>query len=99
MIEAFSPSCGTKYLLLHYPISMADQYGLTLEDYIGDKKLLSDARYSQGMLILDLLFVNKSLRGFQAVIATLMVYDIINLIPQQVRLSMCKQRFHTSLLS
>lgn len=78
---------------------MADQYGLIPEDYIADLKLLSDARYIQGMLILDLLFVNKSLTGFQAVIATLMVYDIINLIPQQVRLSMCKQWFHTSLLS
>ena len=54
MIEAFSPSCGTKYLLLHYPISMADQYGLTPEDHIIDLKLLSDARYIQGMLILDL---------------------------------------------
>ena len=70
---------------------MADQYGLIPEDYIADLKLLSDARYIQGMLILDLLFVNKSLTDFQAVIATLMVYDIINLIPQQVRLSMCKQ--------
>jgi len=78
---------------------MADQYGLTPENYICDLKLLSDARYIQGMLIMDLLFASQSLTAFQAVIATLMVYDIINLIPQQVRLSMCKQRFHTSLLS
>jgi len=33
---------------------MADQYGLTPEDYIADLKLLSDVRYIQGMLILDL---------------------------------------------
>ena len=78
---------------------MADQYGLTPEDHIVDLKLLSDARYIQGMLIMDLLFASQSLTAFQAVIATLMVYDIINLIPQQVRLSMRKQRFHTSLLS
>ena len=89
----------TQYTLLYYSISMADQYGLTPENYICDLKLLSDARYIQGMLILNVLFANKSLMPFQAIIATLMVYDIINLIPQQVRLSMRKQRFHTSLLS
>ena len=78
---------------------MTDQYGLTPEANVNDLKLLSDRRYIQGMLILYLLFANKPLTPFQAVIATLMVYDIINLIPQQVRLFMCKQRFHTSLLS
>jgi len=70
---------------------MADQYGLTLEDYILNLKRLSDQHYIQGMLILDLLFVNQPLKSFQAVIVMLMVYDIINLIPQQMRLSMCKQ--------
>jgi len=78
---------------------MADQYGLFQEDYILDLKRLSDARYIQGMLTLDLLFSKQPLKPFQVVIATLMVYDIIYLIPQQVRFSMCKQRFHTSLVS
>jgi len=70
---------------------MADQYGITPEDYIVDLKLLSDERYFQGMLILYLLFANQPLKYFKVIVATLMVYDIINLIPQQVRLSMCEQ--------
>ena len=69
---------------------MIDQYGLTSEAYVNDLKLLSDRRYIQGMLILYLLFANQPLKPFQAAIATLMVCDIISLIPQQVRLSMCK---------
>jgi len=76
-----------------------DHYGLSPEDYIEDMKGLSHRRCIYGMLILYLFFANQPLKPFQAVIATLMVYDIISLIPQQVRLSMCKQRFHTSLLS
>jgi len=78
----------TKYPLL--PISMADQYKLTQE--ADDLKRLSDRRYGQGMLILDLLFLKQLLKPFQVVVAVLMTYDIINLIPQQVRLSICKQR-------
>jgi len=31
---------------------MTDQYGLALEDYIDDLKVLSNERYSQGMLLL-----------------------------------------------
>ena len=31
---------------------MADQYELTLEDYIDDLKVLSNERYSQGMFFL-----------------------------------------------
>jgi len=69
---------------------MIDQYRLTPETYVNDMKLLSDRRYIQGMLILYLLFANQPLKLFQAAIATLMVCDIISLIPQQVRLSMCK---------
>ena len=76
----------TKYPLL--PISMADQYRLTQE--ADDLKRLSDRCYGQGMLILDPLFSKHPLKPFKAVIATLMAYDIINLIPQQVRLSICK---------
>jgi len=71
---------------------MADQYRFNPEAYVNDLKRLSDRRYGQGMLILGLLFWKHPLTPFQAVIATLMAYDIINLIPQQVRLSMCKQR-------
>jgi len=78
----------TKYPLL--PISMADQYKLTQETYANDIKRLLDRRYGQGMLILDPLFSKHPLKPFKAVIATLMAYDIINLIPQQVRLSICK---------
>jgi len=37
---------------------MADQYGLMPERYVFDLKLLSDRRYIQGMLILDLLSAN-----------------------------------------
>jgi len=76
-----------------------DHYGLSPEEYIQDLKGLSHRRYIHGMLILYLLFANQPLKPFQAVIATLMVYDIISLIPQQVRLSVCKQQFHRSLLS
>jgi len=72
----------TKYPLL--PISMADQYKLTQEAYANDIKKLLDRRYGQGMLILDPLFSKHPLKPFKAVIATLMAYDIINLIPQQV---------------
>jgi len=68
---------------------MADQYRLTQE--ADDLKRLSDRRYGQGMLILDLLFLKQLLKPFQVVVAVLMTYDIINLIPQQVRLSICKQ--------
>jgi len=70
---------------------MEDQYGLTPEYYVYDMKLLLNARYGQGMLFLILLFFKHRLRHFQAIAATLMVYDFIYHIPQQVRLSICKQ--------
>ena len=69
---------------------MADQYGMTPEDYVLDLKKLSNARYSQGMLFLILSFSKQQLKPTQAIVAMLMVYDFINHIPQQVRLSICK---------
>ena len=81
----------TKYLPLTYPIEMADQYGLTLEDYIDDLKSLSNERYGQGMSFFILLFSKQWLKYFEAIIAILMLYDFIDHIPQQVRLPICKQ--------
>jgi len=70
---------------------MEDQYGLTPENYVYDLKTLSNKHYIQGMLFLILLFFKHRLRPFQAIVVTLMVYDFIYHIPQQVRLSICKQ--------
>jgi len=67
-----------------------DQYGLAPEDYVDDLKLLSNERYSQGMLFLIVLFLKKQLKPTQAIIATLIVYDFIDHIPQQVRFFICK---------
>jgi len=70
---------------------MEDQCGLTPEDYVHDMEILSNARYGQGMLFLILLFFKHRLKPFfQAIAITLMVYDFIYHIPQQVRLSICK---------
>jgi len=57
---------------------MADQYKFTPETYIFDLMKLSDSHYSRGMLILDLLFLKHLLKPFQAAIAMLMAYVIIN---------------------
>jgi len=70
---------------------MGDQYGLTPQDYIDDLKKLSNERYSQGMPILILVSLKQLLKHFQVIVATLMGYDLIYHIPQQVRLSICKQ--------
>jgi len=78
---------------------MGDQYGLTPQDYADNLKKLSSERYSQGMLVLILPFPKQLLKNFQVIVATLMVYDLIYHIPQQVRLFICKQRFHISFLS
>jgi len=67
-----------------------DQYGLAPEDYVDDLKSLSNERYGQGMLFLIVLFLKQQLKPTQATIATLLVYDFISHIPQQVRLSICK---------
>jgi len=67
-----------------------DQYGLAPEDYVDDLKRLSNERYGQGMLFLIVLFLKQQLKPTQVIIATLMVYDFINHIPQQVRLFICK---------
>ena len=82
--------CCIKYLSPAHPRHMADQYGFTPEDYIDDMNILSHERYSQGMLFLILLFFKRRLKPFQVIVATLMVYDFIYHIPQQVRLSICK---------
>ena len=66
---------------------MADKYGLTPEDYIYDLKILLNDHYTQGMPIPVLLFSKQWLKHFQAVIASLMLYDLGYYIPQQVSLS------------
>ena len=43
---------------------MADQYGLTPEDYIYDNKFLSYQHYSQGMLFLILSSLKQRLKSF-----------------------------------
>jgi len=80
-----------KYLPPAYPSEMADQYGLFPEDYAFDLEILSNERYSEGMLFLILSFSKQRLKPFQAIIAALMLYDFIYHIPQQVSLSICKQ--------
>ena len=78
---------------------MADWYGLTPTDYVHDSKYLSNECYSQGIPILILSFLKQLLKPFPVVIATLMIYDFIYHIPQQVRLLICIQLFCISLLS
>ena len=70
---------------------MTDQYGLTPEDYILDLKKLSNACCSQDILFLILSFSKQQLKPCQVIITTLMVYNFINHIPQQVSLCNCKQ--------
>jgi len=78
---------------------MADQYGLTPESYIFDLKRLLNRRYGQGTLFFILLFSKQQLKPFPVIIVTLMLYDFIYHLPQQVSLSICKQISHTSFLS
>jgi len=66
---------------------MTDQYELRPEDYVDNLKSLSTALYGQGMPILIRLFPKQRLQQFQVIVATLMLYDFIYHIPQQVRLS------------
>jgi len=80
----------TKYLPLAYSTQMTDQYGLTPQDYVDDLNELSNERYSQGVLFCIVLFMKQQLKPAQAIIATLMVYDFIDHIPQQVRLFIFK---------
>jgi len=70
---------------------MTDQYGLTPQDYVNDLKYLSDKRRVECMPIHILLFSKQRLKPFQGIIATLMLYDFIYHIPQQVRLSISQQ--------
>jgi len=76
---------------------MADQYGLLPEDYAYDLKFPSSTRYGQGMPVLIPLFSKQQLKPSRVIIATLMAYDFINHIPQQVSLSICKQQSHIPL--
>jgi len=69
---------------------MTDQYGLTPQDYVDDLKILSNQRYVEGMLFFIVFFPKRKLKPTQVIIATLMVYDFMYHIPQQVRLSICK---------
>jgi len=80
----------TKYLPPAYPTQMTDQYGLTPQDYVDDLNELSNSRYGQGVLFFIVLFTKQQLKPTQVIIATLMVYDFIDHIPQQVRLVICK---------
>jgi len=80
----------TKYLPPAYLTQMTDQYGLTPQDYVDDLNELSNERYSQGVLFFIVLFTKQQLKPTQVIIATLMVYDFIDHIPQQVRLFICK---------
>jgi len=67
---------------------MADQYGLPPDDHVDDLKILSIARYGQGTLPFISIFVRKTTAESpcQVIIVTLMLYDFIDHIPQQVRL-------------
>jgi len=81
----------TKYLPPTHFTQMADQYGVTLEDYVYDLKILSNDHYIQGMPAPGLLFSKQRLKFFQAIVATLMLYDVVYHIPEQVNLSICKK--------
>ena len=98
IIEPFGSSSVNKHLPPTYPTEMADQYGETPHDYVDDLRYISNIRFCQGMLFFIPLFSKQQLKLFQVIIATLMVYDFIYYIPQQVSLSICKQWFHISLL-
>jgi len=76
---------------------MADQYELTLQDYVYDLMRLSNNCFSQGMLSIFYRF--QQLKPTQVIVATLMLYDFIDHIPQQVGLSICRESFHIFLLS
>ena len=77
---------------------MTDQYELAPEDYVDDLKYLSDARYDQGRLFIIPSFSKQRLKPFQVAVATLMLYDFIYHIRQQVRFSICEHWFHISFL-
>ena len=79
----------TKYLPPTHSSQMADQYGLTPQDYADNLTSLSNSRYGQGVLFFIVLFMKQQLKPTQVIIATLLVYDFIDHIPQQVSLSIC----------
>jgi len=96
---------STQYLPPAYSTPMADQYGQTPEDYVFDLEILSYKRYSEGMQFLVLSFLEQRPEPFQVIVITLMLYDFIYHVPQQVRLSTCEElstylfspRFSTSI--
>jgi len=88
-MQSFSSSVVQNTSLTPYPTQMADQYGVTPQDYVDDLKILSNQRYCQGMLSLS--FVKQQLKPFQAIVASLMIYDFIDHIPQQVGFSICRK--------
>jgi len=69
---------------------MADQYGLTPQNYADNLMSLSNSRHGQGVLFFIVLFTKQQLKPTQVIIATLLVYDFIDHVPQQVRLFICK---------
>ena len=70
---------------------MPDQYGITSEDYVDDMKILSNTYCIQGMPFLIVSFSKQRLKPLQGIITTLMLYDFIYHIPEQVRRSTHKQ--------
>jgi len=68
---------------------MTDQYGLAPQDYADSLTSLSNLLYGQGVLLFIVFFPKQQLKPTQVIIATLLVYDFIDHIPQQVRLSIC----------
>jgi len=98
-------SMSTQHLPPAYSTQMAGQYGQTLEDYVFDLEFLSYECYSEGMRFLILSFLEQRPKPLQVIVVTLMLYDFIYHIPQQVRLSTCKEsstyllspRFSTSI--
>jgi len=103
MIEPFS--VRTKYLPSAYPTQMADQYGLMPVDYVLDMELQPYINSSEGMRFPILSFLEQRPKPFQVIVIPLMLYDFIYHVPQQVRLSTCKEsstylfspRFSTSI--
>jgi len=70
---------------------MADQYGQTPEDHVFDLEILSYKHYSESIQFLILSFLEQRPKPFQVIVITLMLYDFIYHVPQQVRLSTCKE--------
>ena len=96
---------STQCLPPAYSTQMADQYGQTPEDYVFDLENFAYKHYSEGMRFFILSFLEQRPKPFQVIVITLMLYDFIYHMPQQARLSTCKEsstylfspRFSTSI--